>query len=82
MVKKKDYQDTPTQINNYFGQNEQISSNICVCPTKLTFSTKIMASQISGFSGIPTHIISWSKSNLSKAISNEKVSGKNDRPFC
>jgi glutamate 5-kinase len=37
------------------------------------FSTKIMASQISGFSGIPTHIISWSKSNLSKAISNEKV---------
>ena len=37
------------------------------------FSTKIMASQISGFSGIPTHIISWSKSNLSKAILNEKV---------
>ena len=37
------------------------------------FSTKIMASQISGFSGISTHIISWSKSNLSKAISNEKV---------
>ena len=37
------------------------------------FSTKIMASQISGFSGIPTQIISWSKSNLSKAISNEKV---------
>ena len=37
------------------------------------FSTKIMASQISGFSGIPTHIISWSKSNLSKAISNQKV---------
>ena len=37
------------------------------------FSTKIMASQISGFSGIPTNIISWSKSNLSKAISNEKV---------
>ena len=37
------------------------------------FSTKIMASQISGFSGIPTHIISWSKSNLSKAILNKKV---------
>ena len=37
------------------------------------FSTKIMASQISGFSGIPTHIISWSISNLSKAILNEKV---------
>ena len=37
------------------------------------FSTKIMASQISGFSGIPTNIISWSKSNLSKAILNEKV---------
>ena len=37
------------------------------------FSTKIMASQISGFSGIPTQIISWSKSNLLKAILNEKV---------
>ena len=37
------------------------------------FSTKIMAAQISGFSGIPTHIISWSKSNLSKAILNAKV---------
>ena len=37
------------------------------------FSTKIMASQISGFSGIPTQIIAWSKSNLSKAILNEKV---------
>jgi glutamate 5-kinase len=37
------------------------------------FSTKIMASQISGFSGIPTQIISWSESNLLKAILNEKV---------
>ena len=37
------------------------------------FSTKIMAAQISGFSGIPTHINSWSKSNLSKAILNAKV---------
>ena len=37
------------------------------------FSTKIMAAQISGFSGIPTQIISWSKDNLKKAISNEKV---------
>ena len=32
-----------------------------------------MAAQISGFSGIPTQIISWSKDNLKKAISNEKV---------
>ena len=37
------------------------------------FSTKIMAAQISGFSGIPTQIISWSKDNLTKALLNEKV---------
>jgi len=37
------------------------------------FSTKIMAAQISGFSGIPTQIISWSKENLTKALLNEKV---------
>jgi len=37
------------------------------------FSTKIMAAQISGFSGIPTQIISWSKVNLKKALLNEKV---------
>jgi len=32
-----------------------------------------MAAQISGFSGIPTQIISWSKENLTKALLNEKV---------
>ena len=37
------------------------------------FSTKIMAAQISGFSGIPTQIISWSKENLTKVLLNEKV---------
>jgi len=37
------------------------------------FSTKIMAAQMAGFSGIPTQIISWSEDNLSKAISGEQV---------
>ena len=31
------------------------------------FSTKIMAAQIAGFSGIPTQIISWSEENITKA---------------
>ena len=37
------------------------------------FSTKIMAAQIAGFSGIPTQIISWSEENITKAINGEQV---------
>ena len=37
------------------------------------FSTKIMAAQMAGFSGIPTQIISWSEENVTKAINGEQV---------
>ena len=37
------------------------------------FSTKIMAAQMAGFSGIPTQIISWSEENITKAINGEQV---------
>jgi glutamate 5-kinase len=37
------------------------------------FSTKIMASQMAGFSGIPTQIISWSEGCIHKVINNEDI---------
>ena len=37
------------------------------------FSTKIMASQMAGFSGIPTQIITWSDDCIKKVINNEDI---------
>ncbi len=37
------------------------------------FSTKIMASQMAGFSGIPTQIITWSDECIKKVINNEDI---------
>ena len=37
------------------------------------FSTKIMASQMAGFSGIPTQIITWSDECIKKVVNNEDI---------
>ena len=37
------------------------------------FSTKIMASQMAGFSGIPTQIITWSDECIKKVVNNEEI---------
>ena len=37
------------------------------------FSTKIMASQMAGFSGIPTQIITWSDKCIKKVVNNEDI---------